>query len=364
MNAPLTPSSVELRIRDLLIKSDTVESAVKSVFLEFSDPVPSREILESISTFALAAGQQVELNRYLVQMALKNAQLPWGHFCESLFQSTIAVPANIREALRVGAGEQRLVGELARSRFLDGFDETIRDRHLKRKHLIEEKISKIRDELLNVAAVFRAQGLLKDEAKILQRLIKFFPKDENLFEMQEQQKVQEKRQAPVETSHRETVGPSSFLDLPTGEEIKILDFIHEQMQEILQAESNPEVALQTREDFSIAHIFWGNYRAASQIAPQKPVKNKKKERQLFWLRFEIWLLDRNFGEILLQAEQQLSLGKLSPDDVLALNYYRAKAFWGLHQDTLAIELIETLMSSHPNYRDLASLLVEWKAKVR
>ena len=364
MNTPATQHAVELRIRDLLMKSLSLERVVDTVLSEFGNPTPTREVLETLSTFAMAAGQQLKLNAFLAHLISKKAQLPWGHFCESLFQSTIAIPPNVREALLQGASDQRLVGELARSRYLDSFDDMIRDRHIKRKTLIEAKIQKIKDELLNVASVFRAQGLLKDEAKILQRLLKFFPKDESLAKLQAQQKKQVQLQVPESGGQRDSQSSLAFWDHPTEVEKPILDLILQSMISALESEPSDELRFQLREDFCVAHIFWGNPMAASQLLPALEVDAKSRAQALFWLRMEIWLLDRNFSEILLQVLQKMQDPSLAPDDVMALNYFRAKALWGLHQDSLAIELIETMLSAHPNYRDLSSLLIEWKAKLR
>lgn len=364
MSSPQTSDSVEIRIRELLIKAGSLESAVNTLFSEFKDPVPSREVLETIANFALRAGHLIELNQFLLEMLTKKAEIPWAHFCESIFHSSASVPISVREALISGAGAQRLLSELARSRALDSFDEGLAERAKKRKTLIQEKVGKIRGELLNVASLLKAQGLLKEEARILQRLIKFFPQDPELIRFKDEQLARQKKREVVDVviePRRQVRQTFYHYDSPSPEEVQILASIENSQRIALSNTKGPEEFTQLSQDFALTHVFLENYEAAlgflysESLIPQESVR---------WLQYEIWLLQRNFGEILLQATHHLQEKRLTPEGLLALNYYKARALWGLHQDELAREIAETILSSHPLYRDLSVLLQDWKGESR
>ena len=320
----------------------------------------SRDAFETLSVFAMSAGQQMELNKFLLQLLTQKVQIPWGHFCESIFKSCSSVPISFKEALVAGATEQRSLNELARSRYLDSFDESLLTRFENRSSLIKEKIEKIRAELLNTAEVLRTQGLLEEEEKILARLSNFFPQDLSIQNAMAKQRAQIKsKPAPRETlRQRRTGSVFSKFEKMDADQIRLLGNVFEAMQRHLFEERDAPLNKQMREDFAIAHIFFENYQGALSLFPSEIGSRPP------WLKFEVWLLQKNYSEILINCNHWMESQELVSSDILALNYYRAKALWGLHQDELAIEILETLIESHPNYRDMTTLLAEWKVEAR
>lgn len=356
-----TAENIEFRIRDLLTRSSTLEAVTQTLFQEFADPEMSREAFEILSVFAMSAGQQLELNKFLLQLLTQKVQIPWGHFCESIFKSCSSVPISFKKALVEGATAQRSLNELARSRYLDSFDESLLTRFENRSSLIKEKIEKIRAELLNTAEVLRTQGLLEEEERILARLSSFFPQDVSIQNAMAKQRAQIKKAKPAPREvvrQRRTGSAFSKFEKMDAEQIRLLGNIFEAMQRHLFEKMDPALNTRMREDFAIAHVFFENYQGALSFFPNELGSRPP------WLKFEIWLLQKNYSEILISCNDWMESQGLVSSDILALNYFRAKALWGLHQDELAIEILETLIESHPNYRDMTTLLAEWKVEAR
>lgn len=343
-------TSIELEIQAYLGHYQTADLAADALLKKYEDKKLSLSQFESIATFLLHCGFAATLTDFMIRKLDDGSKIPWGHFAEALFLSTSSVSDEIKRALVEGADDRKGISELARSHYLDSFDEEMIHQRVLRRKRFTEKAAEKKQELIEQLEMLKSQGLRGEEDKAIQKLEKLFPNDNDVHDlrMSLRERLAQDYIAKRPAKPRKEIFFPLFEERDPEEE-KTLQEIEKSMQEALKG------AQYLAPDFALAQMIWDNPEAALRLlenAPDTPEKD--------WLKAEVLLRGRRFAELL---EELLYLEKKYSHDaetVFAVYYFRAQALWGLEQKQLAIEILEGMVEARPSYRAATSLLREWK----
>ena len=325
--------------------------------------------------FFLAAKQRPRLLELISQSLGAGRSIPWGALAQAL-SPIVPRPAEA-EALVAGVEESGAVESFLRSAWPDGWSSSWADRfaversgfHARTALQLEDK----RAQLWDAVRFMRANRLFEQESMALQELRAMFPDDAE-FASQNQSLQERWAREIIAQSHDQgqrrglaRAGESAREEAereapPTAEEGAIRDIIS--VQALALARSRPERAV----DFSLLLHFMEFESEAIQAiqATSSPdataatdALRAKPDPSRDWLRFELLLLARQFVTALDEAARLESLYSDDPDAAFAVAYGRARAFWGLGESAMALELIGGLVAVRPRYRSAQSLLHDW-----
>lgn len=362
--APLQTLSTEFEseLQQLLIDGATLEEAARVFLARWRQQVPSFEALEAFSVFMIQAGLNASLVRFLADLAEQDHPIPWGHFVESLYHATPAIPEELKRATLSGAHEQKAITHLTKSYMLDHFDETLSShrnvKFKKRRTQQEEKKSR----LLSQADLMRSQGLESEEEKILGKLLRMYPRDTHVLSLL--QKNRERRAHGLIIDRRERQRRRwALLQRDPKVDKETQEVLQQVRQEMLAAvppsADNTHEEAELLHDFAVAHLMWENYEAALSFLNRDPLPLPS-----FWLRQELLIAARRFVESLEELAAVEKALVHDPEIPFAVSYLRAQALWGLGQRQEALRLLEDLLSVRPDYRSAGSLRDVWREELQ
>jgi tetratricopeptide (TPR) repeat protein len=360
------PDKVELQIQQLLLGKSAPEKVVENLINLYSpETQPSKEELEKIAIFLLTTGTYIELNQYLSKALIYSLDIPWGHYCESIFLSSALITETIKSALLEGAKATNSLNELSRSNKLDFYEEGLKTiREEKRKKLDKDR-EKEKQELFSNFETLNAQGLVEDADEIFQKLLLKFPDDPNIAALSKKGKklVSTHQLEKFVKKNKEIYLPLEIYVPPSPESQEILNAIKSSMDEALHEQEVHfgKEDLELRHDFIIAELMLENYSDALNLCPVVASTNAKFAENTLWVRLEILFQLRKFVELLEEIKLIEPLFKPRPDATIALSYLKALCLWELDEATLAIHTMESIVFIRPHYRSASIILQEWKS---
>lgn len=347
-------SSIEREIQKLLLAENNLEIVATQLVKKYSLERLSLEELECLSVFLIRSGCYSQLIHFLAQALEQNLSLPWAHFTKAIFLAVSNPTDDIKLALLEGAENQKALDQLSRQFELDTYEPEIIKQRFLRKEAIQREHQQKKEQWLDELMTFKSQGLIEPEEDQLAKLKKFFPDDPEIMNLF----IELRERKALGILHKDSPYRSSWIPLeiyePKDEEIeKTLQAITASMKRCLK--KNPDMA----EDFIIAQVMWENYEAALALIQRQ----KKISLSLRWLRLELLLRCRRYLDLLHQLQAlEIELAH-DPESTFEVLYLRAQAYWGLGQKSKAIEILESIATSRPQYRSTTLLLSEWKEEL-
>ena len=348
-------ASLELEIQSLLVLHGSAEQAAEALLKKYESqkiPVAQQEI---IASFCLSVGLAKSLIQFFCTQIQNENEIAWGHLAEAVGLTIDPIDAETANVIMAGALAQKASWHLSKSYRLDQFDEALlreRDSH---KRAVQEKILYAKQELLLQADTLRSQDLEVEEGKILEKLLRMFPKDHEIKEQSEEHrsrkalKLLDSRTSNPREKNVEELQPEN-----SSEEIAELKVIKESMLEAWQkAHQDPQMGL----DFAVAHWMWENFEASHSFIPAASDLNGAR-----WMRAESLLKDRRFAELLSELIEIEKVLADDPEGTFGVSYFRAQALWGMERRFEAIEILEGIVVIRPSYRAAAALLATWKRR--
>lgn len=302
---------------------------------------------ETLANFFLASGQVVVFNDFVGRKLKASQPIPWGHFCESLFLSSSMIGPRLKQALIDASESQVSLNHLARSQKLDHFDDLLPQQREKRRLAFLELYEVRKKDFLQELEILHAQQLYKEEAELIDKLLRMYPGDPEI--LKRGQKAKEKQALDILQSRPPQSQKPPLIpqyEIRSQEELSILKAIVESMKEALK--THPQMKL----DFSMAHFMWEDYENTLELLPQ--------EEPVLWLKAEALLRARKFVELLDLMSQVGGKMQEDPDVAYSVLYYNAQAYWGMNQKQKALDMMEALVHSKPDYRSAEAILAEWK----
>ena len=241
------------------------------------------------------------------------------------------------------------------SNYLIGFRDSkfqqnaLEDLRAKQILQLENQASDRRQELEDRLIFFKDQQLLKEEQKILNQGLLFYPEDS----FWKKWKIDfDKRWAASLLS--QSAQKSLFVQerTQTAFDLKEQEFLN-LLAEATQ--SHCEMNSSTCYDFAIGFVFMGAYAEALNCLHRESLTPRE-----VWLKAELLLKDHRFVEALeFCNEIEKSFSDL-PETAFSSCYLKAQALYGLGDRLNALELLEGLVSVRPDYRSAEIMLRRWK----
>lgn len=344
---------IELILYRLLKTQASLEDICAEARVQFTDQTLSLEELEIIGTFFLYAGQSTSLVEFFLKLLAQNKQIPWALFAEALFLSTSVIPETVKTALIQGAEAQGQLSELSRSEMLDHFDERLPELRILRKNTFDQILAEKKELLLSQIELLKSQGIYSEEERLVEKFARTFPNDSNIAILKEKRAQRKILGLLQDVIHEKpTWIPIEKYQTKDSETEATLKAIEKSMKEALTSTTDKSLL---SKDFAIAHLMMENEDATLRLLDPQILDFESQ-----WLRFEALLRARQF--LLLIKELHLAERAWThlPETTFGILYYRAIAFWELGQKESAIEIMESISISRPEYRNAIGLLSEWR----
>lgn len=344
---------IELEIYALLNETgDSAQVAERLIQnLESSEDIRTPENIEGMAAYLWNGGFYATLFDFVLRhLDDESYPIPWAYFIDAIGIVTPTLSDDARTALKEGLVEEEAQEEAARSPAIDQLVDDGASWRQDRRYKIHKNFLRGKKNYLDQLVTLRTQQLYEQEKELLGLLQKLYPGDEDVRrELQDH-----KQRYALEILARRTPLSRSYTieeDKLPADQQTVLSCITSALKNAVI--ENPEMAY----DGAVAAWMLDAYPEALEIlelAPESDAKN--------WFRLELLLLNRRFLE-LLQALAAVELHYAGePETFFATAYLRAQAMWGMGQRHVAIEVLESLLSSKPHYRSGPSLLAQWRTQ--
>ncbi|WP_413290842.1 hypothetical protein [Bdellovibrio sp. HCB337] len=345
--------SLELEIKTLLEEFRDPEVVAEKLIKLFEDHPEdwSAESLQQLSRFLLSCGlYQVLISFCMKHITAKNFMMPWAYFVEALARGIPDLEEDIVKFIVMGIEEENAIEQacLAQGseRFIKKSTQWKNELKRKRRKASTQLKQRMFDELLTL----RTQQLYEQEKTMLSKMQRMFPGDQDIVEEIRQHKERYaldilSRRAPLSRSHSIQEAPPSPEARAMAEALK---------HTLVKAgELYPDMAF----DFAVAAYMMDEPQASLAILERLNLSVSET-----WFYLEVKLRCRHFLEVLNELNHLEVKLAHEPETFFATAYLRAQAYWGLAQKHVAIEILESILVSRPNYRAGSALLDMWRSQ--
>lgn len=320
-----------------------------STTLEEGEDLLTSENVRAFCGFLLHAGLCVELIQFVAKHIMReDFEVPWPHLIEAISRTRPHIDDTLADSLLEGIDKTDMRADASRSKALDLQMPALRTERADRKLRVAKNYAKQKDSMLEQLITLRTQQLYEQEKRILSRLQKMYPRDP---EVQREVQNHKERYALEILSKHSRLGPGAaftpdmVIDVPEELKAACADML------VKYAQENPELA----KDFAVAAAMlemWDAAVAALATNPGLPGAD--------WIQLDLLLGSRRYLDLLNALSRIEQAYSENPETFFATAYLRAQALWGLGQKHQAIEVLESLLSSRPQYRSGTSLLALWR----
>lgn len=347
------PTPFETEISALLRESRNSRRVADELVQRWRHRILSESEQLDVAQFLIASGQYSLLFEQLAHMLSERTRIPWAQFVEVLGRAGIKPNELQVRALVEGAESQEGgIGEFFRSPYIDLLDRSLADRRqglrAQKQREIEEKKSSLRDKL----QFMRANRLFDQEGQVLEEIQALFPEEPEFAAEKESFQLRWAREIVANASQ------DTEVDLPVDLYWKLENLPPEQKAQkdliVARAAELAKERPQSVYDLAIGlHLMDMNAEAVEllKIGPASAAAD--------WLKLELMLHARQFVNVLELAADLETKHAEDPESAFAAIYARARALKGLGQNTLAIDLLRSLVRVRPNYKSAQSLLLDW-----
>ena len=349
-------TSIELEIQALLLHHGSADFAADAIIKKYENENLTVSEFETLANFLLVCGFYSSLISLFQKKLKSNAKLSWAYFCEALKRARAPVSPEQKKLILAVATEQDAISELSRSVYLDDIAPELESEKKMRRKAFVDKYFKIRNDSFQEMNLMRSQGLNEQEEQILEKLSRLFPGDSEISERR--QSLRQLLAVDIIASKQKELSKiKTSLFIPYHEPLdaetaKILEQIFQNMNGTVTNQENNQFLA---EDFAVALMTWENEDAALKILEQAPATISSD-----WLKAEILLSARRFVELLHHLTWLEATYGEDPECLFSVNYLRAQALWGLNQKSKAIDILQGLITTRPQYRAAHSLLNQWQ----
>ncbi len=341
---------IELEIKALLDNLKNPELVAEKIIsdLRNREYQPQPQEIRSVCRFLLKAGlYSIMINYILVAIENGTFLIPWPLFLEALARSRPEISPTLAKTLLEGITEEKALGDACLSKALDFRSKVLKTEREARRQKLIQAVNGAKLNLLDQLKTLRTQQLFEKERELLLRLQSMYPGDPDVH----LEVVEHQRRQAVEilSKHRPfSAGPPLvFDDIEDSLKVPTSSFAASTKQIV---QEQPEMA----KDLAVAAATMDLWELALELLNADP------STQHSWLRLEILFGARHYLEVLSEIIELEVKFAHDSETFFATAYFRAQALWGLGQKHQAVEILESLLASNPNYRSAASLLNLWR----
>lgn len=345
---------IELEIQNLLKEAHNLDDVAERLigYLEAHPENLTLDNITALSRFLLSA----KLHSVLVGFVLhyienESFPIPWPYFLDALGNISKDIDEKVIRALLEGIVEDGAEGEASRSTKLSVALPELKDWRSQRKYKIQQEYLSNKRLLLDQLITLRTQQLFAQEKILLARLQQLYPGDKEILH----EVMEHKQRYALDVLQRHSPKAPSFnmeKASPRDPDVEVaMQALMASLQN--QAQELPEMAF----DFSIVAFMLESYETALIL-----LDYCEETESLIWFRLEVLLKSHRYIELLNDTARIEMILTHDPEAFFATAYYRAQALWGLGQKHSAIEVLEGLLASRPNYRAASTLLSIWSSQ--
>jgi hypothetical protein len=310
--------------------------------------------------FLVHAGFHSRLLKVVYRQLQQNGKIPWAALCEALGEMRVTITEIEAMSIVVGARSQNAELELALSRKLEaqhGIFKEVRARFMSERAM---QIEARRKELKDKIQYMRVGRMYSQEEKLLKEIQAIFPDDKEYAKERDDLELRWARDVIAKSASPGTMPTSDLrwtIDKLTPEQTTVKGMIVQRAKEV--ARRRPKMVY----DLALSlHFMDFNAEALEMldaVQPRSEAPIQGRSLEIDWLRLELMLQARQYVNALDEAGRLELAYAGDPDSAFAVVYARARALRGLGQDTMAIELLKSLVKIRPHYKSAQSLLLDW-----
>lgn len=342
-------TNLELLINDNL--NELSQEAVADLVVDFIDSAESLspDEVHSAFYFLLRAGAYPQFFQMVIKaFKYDKFAIPWDLLIEVLNLSSAPVDQKFLKAIISGITQENAGPDASRSQRFDRYHQEFKTWRQERATVVNTSIENQKLKLMDQLDYFRSQRLYEQEKRLLAKLFNMYPDDQAIQKLYKAHRERYADEILSKTSrHKSRTSKINLID----PEDKIFG---KELSDSLKKEAlnSPEMAY----ELAISAFIHEEFESGLEI-----LKNAPQSSEAQWLRLEMMLGAKRFLEIINILPNIENAYSDDSETFFATAYYRALSLWGLGQKDLAIEVMESLLESRPNYRSGLSLLSQWKS---
>lgn len=343
---------IELEIQNLLNEEQDLSKICDRLIqnIEHSPDHFTQDNINSLARFFIKSQKPVKLIQFILShIDNESFPIPWPYFLEALESVSGELDEKTLNAILEGIQESNAENEAAKSSALNDLLPSLGGWRSNRKYKIHKDYLNNKRFLLDQLVTLRTQQLYKNEKSLLGRLQKLYPGDSEILK----EVSEHKQRHALEVLQRRSPRPRTLKTEDFGPKDPEIENAQQALIQSLteHAEQNPEMAF----DFAIVTFILESYEQSLDL-----LSFTDETISILWFRLEVLLKCRRFVELLNELAKVELLFAHEPETFFATAYLRAQAMWGLGQRHTAIEILEGLLASRPNYRAAGALLSIWR----
>ncbi len=310
------------------------------------------EHFDAFCRFLFLSGHYQKLIEIFLRQAekkgenLDSSSLPWLLLFESILRLESFIPSYIRSSLFDLMKELDLKPELARSERGRKAIPELQEEFDHLRDTSEENIKSLKHSLFEQARAYDIQNLTDLQKRTLSRIEKIDPTDSRI--KTEKQRLIEKSALDV-LSRKSMFHQRDILrDTSDDEFSEVAALVAKQ----LQGEQDPH-------EVAVVLATWG----FPQLSLNMIESMAEPTVEGSWLKCDLLHELGRYAELLAFLYTIENSFTEDPETFFKTTYLRAQAFWGLGQKEKAIETMESLLTTKPQYRAGQTLLTLWRERL-
>ncbi|MFN8943222.1 MAG: hypothetical protein ACK5WZ_01205 [Pseudobdellovibrionaceae bacterium] len=280
---------------------------------------------------------------------LTEDSFPWHYLVESVFRLEPFPPESLRNSIHALTEKLHVQELFATSPHARKFAAASENIFAQWINQAESAYDNLKKQYIDELRQAELEGSPDRENEIIQKLTRIDPTDAAIIRYGK--KIRERRAMEILSQPRLYEAYQNLSDLDDAEVKKMFQLLIGQIE--VKATEWPSMAM----DFAVALIQWGEYQSAQHILELAPISEEKD-----WLLCELLLL-QNKRVDLLSILPQIEVAYANESQTFFHSaYLRAKCYYGLGQKEMGIEILESLTTTQPDYRDANILLMQWRSE--
>ncbi|OQW53459.1 MAG: hypothetical protein A4S09_07620 [Proteobacteria bacterium SG_bin7] len=342
---------MEFEIQKGLRAGQSCESIGQSLVQSSIMGKTNQGTVNAIGFFLSQTGQYPLLFDFVSQLAKEKKPIPWGATTMALAYLSEKIPTSYMDLIMEGANEQDELAQILPLKNLEGFsDKFLLERKKYLTHLREE-YDKHKKSILDKISYFKSQRMIDEESKAIAEFAVVFPSSDEIKDLRED--FERRKAEHLIASMNEQAEKKTPLRRPRPQPVpvEIQQWVTALVKVCQQkAKNDPQSAI----DLAMMFYFFELYNEALAVISMAPPSHA-----VNWLRLELKVLAGRYVEAMEEARNLEQLYATDPESTFAATYARAQCLWELGQNSLAISLLQGIVSIRPYFRSAYSLLKQW-----
>ncbi|NUM59251.1 MAG: hypothetical protein HUU56_11495 [Bdellovibrionaceae bacterium] len=376
--------NIEAEISSLLIESHPVSYISDVLYHKYlgSEVVLNEKETNSLLLFFLKSGRNDLLLNFVIEnIKRKNFSFKLAHFAYSLMKAYPSLEEELLDivnmAFQLKTSKEDEIYQAALQKNIEKKFSFFTSYKKQAKTYLLKLRDKRKDFLLQKFTLFQSQNLREQAKVFLKRLEKSFPEDLSVKKMSRSFFEMDANSIFEKYKYKERYHVKKNIENP--EVVSVKERLEENIFNYHVAENCGDEFVYLCKDFIVLFLFIESKKSAldmSYVYLQKLAdKNKNSQISLesdtidfiknndinfIWLFLEVLILNERYLEVFQFLPRVERLFSDFSETFFATTYYRAQCLWHLGERNSALEVLESLINSRPNYRSADVLLEEWR----